>query len=51
MTLTAAKDDPRLLDRLREHTEGVVDGPLRLVQDLLCGASQHDGTRLTQLHT
>lgn len=48
--LTAAIDDPGLFDSLREDAQRVVNGALRLIQDLLRGATQDDGACLTQRH-
>mmetsp|Transcript_6458 Transcript_6458/g.17792 ORF Transcript_6458/g.17792 Transcript_6458/m.17792 type:complete len:494 (-) Transcript_6458:201-1682(-) len=41
-----AVDDARVLHRLVEHSQGVVQRPLRLVQDVAGRAAQHDGAGL-----
>ena len=36
---------------LREHAKGIVERPLGLIEQVLRGAPQHDGARLTEGHT
>jgi len=45
----AAIHGPRLLDRLRQHAQSVVQRAVSLVQDLLGGAAKHNCARLAQL--
>ena len=49
--LTSTIDDPCFFDRLLEHAEGVMEGPLRLIEDLLSGSSNHDGASFTKRDT
>ena len=45
---TSPVDDPSLLDRLLEDTECIMEGAIRLIQDLLGGSSDNNSARLTQ---
>ena len=46
--LTSSEDGLGVLDGGGEDAEGVVQRPLGLAQDLLCGAPDDDGARLAQ---
>ena len=48
LLLTSTVNNSCLLDRLLEDTESVVEGALRLIQDLLSGSSDDNSARLTQ---
>lgn len=45
--LTSSVDGTCLLDGLSQDTQGIMERPLSLIQDLLCGSTQHHSTRLT----
>lgn len=47
---TSAEHSLGFLDGLGQDTQGVVEGPLSLIQDLLGGAPKYNGTRLPHLH-